>query len=562
MDEPKLTKTCNTCHQALGIENFSKNNARKDGYENKCRECMKIKQKAQYDKHAEKRRASARNENLTPEQRKRKKEYSKVYHKEHKEELNEYCRQWRKENPDYTAPGVVASREKWLLTRKERYANDPEYRAECLSAAKIRRENMTPEQKENRNDCHNRWRKANIDDVRAYHRQYRRKRYAEDEVFREKANLARTVCRHKKFGKGNSTYVKNEDAKAISTETLMRLHGWQRNRCYVCNKPIEKGATVEHIIPRALGGGSVEQNLALTCESCNYSRQTKLLWVDWKPSEVFALPEHHAYVSPKTVAAKLFLEGIDAEVAGNSVVLHGTRDRVLYVLSSFATSERSGIAQMTNLPLELRTHHPDALIIMDWEWYKRFDNVVNMLKAKLGISDRKFARTLEAMFIDTPQAKEFLNSHHVMGYASATYYVGLVDSAGMLWGCGAFKKGDGEMENNRLAFHGHVPGGMSKIVAFLRKSIGHMPIVSYVDSRYADGSGHESIGFEHRGMTPPGYVWVFPNKVHHYRYLSTEDNAVANLLYYDSNRSLKENILANGVFKLHTPPLHRIALVA
>ena len=561
MDEPKLTKVCNTCKQALGLEMFSKNKAVKDGYENKCRDCMKIKLKAQYAKHAEKRRASARKENLTPEQRERKKNYSKQYHEDHKEELNEYCRQWRKENPNYTSPGVEASRAKWLAARKERYANDPEYREKCLAKSREQRETMTPEQKENKKEYNQKWRKVNIEKSRAYHRQYRRKRYAEDEVFREKANLARTVCRHKKFGKGNSVYVKDEGGVEISNETLTRLHGWQRNRCYVCNKPIETGATVEHIIPRALGGGSTEQNLVLTCKSCNFSRQTKFLWAEWHPKETLLLPDHHAYVSPKTVAAKLFLEGIDTEVDGNSLLLHGARDKTLFVLSSFATSERNSVGKMSSLPVDLRNNFPEAIIIMDWEWFKRFDNVVNMLKAKLGISERTFARTLTAQFIDTPQAREFLDTHHVMGYASATYYVGLVDSAGLVWGCGAFKKGESEVENSRLAFRGHVPGGMSKIVSFLRKTIGQVPIVSYVDSRYADGSGHESIGFEHRGMTPPGYVWVFPNKVHHYRYLSTEENAVANLLYYDATKTLKENILANGVFKLHTPPLHRIALL-
>ena len=83
MDEPKLTKICNACKQALGLEMFCKNKARKDGLDSKCRDCLKIKQKQQYEKHAEKRRAYARKENLTTEQRERKKEYSNKYREEH-----------------------------------------------------------------------------------------------------------------------------------------------------------------------------------------------------------------------------------------------------------------------------------------------------------------------------------------------------------------------------------------------------------------------------------------------------------------------------------------------
>ena len=148
MDEPKLTKICNACKRALGLEMFSKNKAVKDGYENKCRDCMKIKQKQQYDKHAEKRRIAKREKNKDPEYRARKSEYNKEYRVEHRDELNEYTRQWRKDNPDYVRPNAEEARRRHRASWSEKYHNDPEFRAHVLAKQKDRRDNETDEQKQ------------------------------------------------------------------------------------------------------------------------------------------------------------------------------------------------------------------------------------------------------------------------------------------------------------------------------------------------------------------------------------------------------------------------------
>ena len=168
MDEPKLTKICNACKQALGLEMFCKNKARKDGLDSKCRDCLKIKQKQQYEKHAEKRRAYARKENLTTEQRERKKEYNNKYREEHRDERNEYLRQWRKDNPDYVAPNHEESKRKSRAAWKERYHNDPEFHESVLSQRAEWRANMTDEQKQKKNETHSKWRAVNIDHARNY----------------------------------------------------------------------------------------------------------------------------------------------------------------------------------------------------------------------------------------------------------------------------------------------------------------------------------------------------------------------------------------------------------
>lgn len=47
-------KTCNECKTSKNLDQFNKNKARKDGYSNVCRECMKIFRKRHYDQNSQK----------------------------------------------------------------------------------------------------------------------------------------------------------------------------------------------------------------------------------------------------------------------------------------------------------------------------------------------------------------------------------------------------------------------------------------------------------------------------------------------------------------------------
>lgn len=555
--EQEIKRICAACNQALGLDSFGKNKARKDGLSATCKECVRKKNKEQYDKHAEKRRQYSKE--YAQNHKEERSEYAKKYHKENKEHINRYSREWRKNNHDYQVPDPEARRKKNTERMKAKYANDPEYRA----LTQARKKEWREKHKDEKRETHKKYRSSNIEHCRKYARDYYRNKRATDPEYKARAKLIHTVSRHKRHGAhGETPYIRDVENREISKETIIRLHAWQRNRCYMCNRKIENDSTVEHIIPRAKGGPSIEQNIVLTCPSCNYSRQSKIWFDEWEPEQIFDIPADEAYISPSNIIRKLAEHGIEAVQDGNGVLLNGKKEKKLFVLSSFVATERSQITRLSILPVTLRKTEPDAIILIDHEWYGRFPNVINMLKAKLGIAERTYARKLTAEYTLAPEAREFMDAHHVMGFGVGTHYIVLRDDTGFVCGCGIFKAlPNGEYDNVRLAFHGHVPGGMSKIIKFLRQEIGNAPITSYVDSRYADGSGHESIGFEHRGMTPVGYRWVFPDRTQHYRYLSNQNKIVRNLLYIMPDRSVTENIAANGVFKMLNPPLHRIALV-
>ena len=557
MDEPKLTKICNACKQVLGLEMFGKNKAIKDGYENKCRECMKIKQKQQYDKHADKRRASARKENLTPEQRKRKKEYSKRYREDHRDERNEYLRQWRKDNPDYERPNPEEARKAKREAWRDKYHNDPEFREQTLARQKERRINETEDQKGKKRDYNNKWRAVNIDHARAYACDYTKTRRATDPEFRAKERVTRAIRRYEK---GNDYAYE----KTITADHFTHLHAWQNNRCFFCNAPMGKGYTVEHIIPRSLGGPHTPQNVVLSCRDCNcHSRQNKLFHTEWRPKQEHEIPFDEMFLSPKSIKKTLEKEGFAVGLNDHEVVIGGSTEKRLIILSSFSIGDRTLSHPNYYLPVKLTQDDPDAIVLYDFEWYERRNNVINMLKAKVGLSDRAFARKMTLEQIAAPEARVFLDTWHVMGFNKGTHYIAMRDSTGELMGCAVFNKiKENLYDNVRLAFSGHVSGGMSRMIAHFRTIVGNVDIMSYVDSRYADGSGHSSIGFEEGEMTLPSYRWVFPDKTRHRAALNSKEKINRNLIMVDSALSLEDNIAMNGVFKVCTAPLHKILLKA
>ncbi|MHB1939029.1 MAG: hypothetical protein ACYCOR_21020, partial [Acidobacteriaceae bacterium] len=124
-------KTCNACNLSLPLDRFPKNKARKDGLDAKCKTCLQAKNKAQYAKHAEKRRAYAAD--YAKAHAEERSAYGKQYHAENADKLNAYSREWRVRT-GYQRPQELRERDR--IARYERYRNDPVYRAECIAKSR------------------------------------------------------------------------------------------------------------------------------------------------------------------------------------------------------------------------------------------------------------------------------------------------------------------------------------------------------------------------------------------------------------------------------------------
>ena len=108
-----VTKKCNTCELTKDLNEFSKHPTNKDGYKNKCKQCINEYGKRYREKNKEKELERAKKYYDTHKEEKKqyrldnlehRKEYEKQYRLDNKEKLNEASRirnkKWRLKNKD------------------------------------------------------------------------------------------------------------------------------------------------------------------------------------------------------------------------------------------------------------------------------------------------------------------------------------------------------------------------------------------------------------------------------------------------------------------------------
>ena len=95
-------KICKECGKELSLDNFYKNKKSKDGYEGKCKECKKKRQKEHYEENKDKilKRNKKYNKKYYEENKDKVKENRKKYYEENKDKEKEYQKEYCKENPE------------------------------------------------------------------------------------------------------------------------------------------------------------------------------------------------------------------------------------------------------------------------------------------------------------------------------------------------------------------------------------------------------------------------------------------------------------------------------
>lgn len=200
---------------------FSRNKAQRDGYRNECKPCAQSIKKANY----------------IPKPRKPRKKMSV-------EEKRERVATWRAKNRDKIRQAV-----------RDRYANDPEYRAKCLQDAKDRH-------KRNRSLL-----------------------------------LARKHNRKARVLKAHDGTVDNRAIRAVLSE---------RSCCLYCGKGItEASASIDHMNPISKGGAHSVHNLVACCLRCNKRKHDKPFaeWVSTLPV-MYRIRAQRVYTRKQGVVAE------------------------------------------------------------------------------------------------------------------------------------------------------------------------------------------------------------------------------------------------------------------
>lgn len=171
-----------------------------------------------------------------------------------------------------------------------------------------------------------------------------------------------------------------------------------------------------------------------------------------------------------------------------------------------------------SLPLLEKTKMAEAngyqlLHFWDFEINQKFDVVKNIIKSKLGLTDKIGARKCKIKNVSRLESEFFLDQYHLAGSANASKRLGLYYQDELValatFSKPRFSKDDG-LELIRFCTKRNltVVGGLSRLI----KSI-NTTIISYADRRTSKGCGYLAAGFKLMGISGPNYSYARGNQI-------------------------------------------------
>lgn len=478
------SRTCTKCANSFPESNFYKRKRKYksgkiwEGYEAWCIPCFREQGKSYVEKH--------KTEYTT---------YQKGYREAHRQKLREAAKEYRK------LPSVRAK-----AKLREQTLSRKLYR-------KLRRE----------------WRK--------FHEEGYKEHLS---GLAKKANKKYLECHQEEVRKRARTNSRIRRAqlktgmalRAIPDDLEKILLKWRHGRCFYCLTPLSsepRKIHMDHIVPLSRGGLHDRKNLCLACQTCNESKQNKILFKEWSPKfEWKEFPIHDL----------LEIEGM----------------RFLILRSFFL---RTGFHPVPKHAVKmLREQYPDLFIFWDFEWEHKSGIILNMLRAKYGKCLSAGARTLKLGYPSPEESWDFLDKYHLQGKTYGSFYNGLYDKTGNLKAVAVWKEMDSWYELVRLAFEGHVIGGFSRLLKDFQYQIGmRKPLISFVDTRYANGHSYTKVGFQFVFKSPESSMaYVCPTGVINRQFLMKKKMKICNFPHLDLNKTEWENAAWHGYFQVWALP--------
>lgn len=163
-------------------------------------------------------------------------------------------------------------------------------------------------------------------------------------------------------------------------------------------------------------------------------------------------------------------------------------------------------------------------LIQIWEdeWNRNPEQIKKMIAHKLGFSNQRkvFARKTKVVQVSKIHAEKFLNENHVQGYASGSYYVGLIEKTqnadkitneDILALLVLKTEGgtDGKVLNIiRYATSENVVGGFTKLLSWAEKTYKPESFITFADHGVSDGGLYGNNDFEIDKVLSPDYMYI------------------------------------------------------
>lgn len=188
-----------------------------------------------------------------------------------------------------------------------------------------------------------------------------------------------------------------------------------------------------------------------------------------------------------------------------------------------------------------------VLHIFEDEWRDKQEIVKNIIKFKLGLIKKIYARETIFKEINTKDAKDFLNSIHIDGFHGAKYHFGLYYNeelvAVMSIGKSRYNK-NYTWEIVRAGYKYRIVGGLSKLLKNFKR-LYEGSIITYANRRFFDGHGYISVGFEFINNSEQNYYYT--DYYNRFSRVNFQKHKLSNKLdFFDEHLTEKENMLLNG----------------
>lgn len=235
--EDITTKRCTKCGEHKPLNAFSKDADKRDGLSTRCKPCKSVEHAAWRAKNPDAVKSN----------------YAAWYAK-NADKARAYSREYARKHPEQVKATIAAS----LKARKEKIQEMPsEMRAE-----------IEKHQKERQKVASAKWYQKNAEIARLKTAMWRlmnldRKKQYRDRYRKEHGHIER-AARHKRRTSGQ-----------LSRGIVKKLMELQKGKCACCGKPLGDDYHLDHIIPIALGGKNIDNNVQLLRAKCNLQKSKK-----------------------------------------------------------------------------------------------------------------------------------------------------------------------------------------------------------------------------------------------------------------------------------------------
>ena len=240
----------------------------------------------------------------------------------------------------------------------------------------------------------------------------------------------------------------------------------------------------------------------------------------------------HSYISKAEQELHDYVQSLDESmtvIQSDKKLLKG-KELDIYIPDKKIAIEFNGLFWHTEQSGKGRNYHYEkwaqcgaagVQLIQIWEdeWNRNPEQIKQMIAHKLGFSSQKkvFARKTIVGEVSKNDAELFLNQHHVQGYASGSYYVGLTEKGSdKLAALLVLRREPNNVLNIiRYATSMNVVGGFTKLLKYAERSYQPDSFITFADHCVSDGGLYENNGFIADKMLPADYMYVVGNERKH-----------------------------------------------